>query len=128
MRTKPTSHTIARARRLRLHATEYEKRLWWKLRELKKLGYHFRRQVPFRSYFLDFVEHGARMVIELDGAQHGQAEHRERDAVRDAILKGEGYRVLRYWNAEIAENIDGVVEAVVRTLSERPPTRTATPS
>src|SRR5665213_690440 len=74
---------IARARELRRDSTEVEERLWWKLLELR--GYHFRRQAPFRSYVLDFVEHGARLVIELDGSQHGEDAHRARDEKRDGL-------------------------------------------
>ncbi|MGZ5988046.1 MAG: endonuclease domain-containing protein, partial [Rhizomicrobium sp.] len=73
-----------------------EKRLWWKLRELNQLGYHFRRQVPFRSYFLGFDETRSRGVNELEGSQHGLAGQRERDAFRDEILRREGYKTLRF--------------------------------
>jgi very-short-patch-repair endonuclease len=72
MRTPLKPGTIGRARNLRTHATDAERKLWYKLRELKALGYHFRRQVPFRSYILDFVEHSAKFVIELDGGSMGK--------------------------------------------------------
>jgi crossover junction endodeoxyribonuclease RuvC len=116
---------IARARRLRRDATESEKRLWWKLRELKPLGYHFRRQSPFQCYTLDFVEHDAKLVIELDGEQHGDTAHREHDAKRDAALASQGYLTLRFWNSEIAENLDGCVDRIYRELQQRSPTRSA---
>jgi very-short-patch-repair endonuclease len=116
---------IAGARRLRRDATESEKRLWWKLRALKQLGYHFRRQSPFRNYTLDFVEHDAKLVIELDGEQHGNAAHRERDEKRDAVLVSQGYLTLRFWNSEINENLDGCVDRVFRELQQRSPTRSA---
>jgi len=112
---------IAKARLLRQGATEFEKRLWWKLRELNQTGYHFRRQAPFRGYTLDFVEHSARLVIELDGSQHGEDENRARDEFRDRILEAHGYRTLRFWNTDVIENIDGVIEGIIRALQHRPP-------
>jgi very-short-patch-repair endonuclease len=119
------SAEIARARQLRRDATEPEKRLWWKLREMKALGYHFRRQSPFQIYTLDFVEHTAKLVVELDGEQHGEAAHQKRDAKRDATLASQGYLTLRFWNSEIAENLDGIVDHILRELQQRSPTRSA---
>jgi very-short-patch-repair endonuclease len=103
-----------------------ERLLWWKLRGFNARGYHFRRQVPLRDYFLDFAEHSAHLGIELDGGQHGADEHRAHDAVRDRVLTSEGYFVLRFWNHEVRRNLDGVVETIVRTVdARRPPTRSA---
>jgi very-short-patch-repair endonuclease len=115
---------IARARQLRREATPFEKRLWRKLRGLNALGFRFRQQAPFDNYILDFVEHDAKLVIELDGAQHGEAEHLARDARRDAFLKDQGYQTLRFWNSEVKNNLDGMVEriaAIVRERQHRPP-------
>jgi very-short-patch-repair endonuclease len=112
---------IGRARELRNHATDAERVLWAKLRELKIIGYHFRRQAPFRAYVLDFAEHRAKLVVELDGSQHGMREQASKDEKRDALLRLEGYAVLRFWNMEINENLDGVVEAIIRELHERDP-------
>ncbi len=106
--------------------TDAERKLWYKLRELNAQGYHFRRQAPFRYYFLDFVEHTAKIVIELDGSQHGFDDHAARDRVRDEILRGEGYRVLRFFNSAVFENIDGVVRLIVRECGPAPhPSRSA---
>ena len=114
---RPVEPKIAKyARELRLKPTEAERMLWWHLRALNRRGYHFRRQAPFRHYILDFVEHRARVVIELDGSQHGHAENRQRDDQRDTFLKAENYRVLRFWNGEIHDDIDGVVEAILRAV------------
>ena len=107
---------IARARRLRDAATEHERRLWRALRELNRRGCHFRRQAPFDRYVLDFVEHEAKLVIELDGSQHAGDAHRAHDERRDAFLASQGYRTLRFWNTDLWENYDGVVEAIAREV------------
>ena len=124
--------TIERARQLRDQAPDQERRLWFQLRELKPLGYHFRRQVPIRGYFLDFAEHRARPAIEIDGSQHGADEHQARDAIRDLALAREGYRVVRFWTGDVREDIGRVVETVLRELEcryspTRPASRKATP-
>ncbi len=112
---------IERARRLRRDATDVEKKLWWKLRELNRQGYHFRRQAPFHGYILDFAEHGARIVIELDGGQHGLDENRVRDEKRDAFLTSQSDLTLRFWNSQVVEDIDAVMEEILRVLKHRPP-------
>jgi len=112
---------INRARELRTHLTDAERVLWYKLRELKQIGYHFRRQSPFRMYILDFVEHRAKLIIELDGSQHGLPDQSLKDEKRDALLRSEGYLVLRFWNSEVNENLDGVIETIVRELQRRDP-------
>ena len=128
MRKRLKPGTIGRARPLRARATDLERKVWYRLRGLKAVGFHFRRQAPFRSYILDFVEHSRRVVIELDGGQHGDAAHKVRDQIRDRMLTAEGYCVLRFWNVDVLENIDGTVEYIVSMLNNRPPTRTASPS
>jgi len=114
-------NTLNRSRELRAAATHHERRLWYKLREFKRLGYHFRRQVPFQFYFLDFVEHGAKLVIELDGSQHGEAKQVYKDERRDAALRNEGYLVLRFANHEMDEDFGAVVDTVERHLRDRGP-------
>ncbi|MGN6150318.1 MAG: endonuclease domain-containing protein [Rhizomicrobium sp.] len=113
--------TIDRARRLRGNRADTEGLLWWKLRELNARGYHFRRQAPMRGYFLDFVEHSGRVAIELDGSQHGFRQNIQHDRKRDDAIAAEGYLVLRFWNDEVRENLDGIVEAIVREIGKRRP-------
>ena len=120
MRRRTRPPIKVRARALRNHATTCEVGLWWRLRELNAHGFHFRRQSPFRSYILDFVEHKARLVIELDGHQHSEDRHKARDARRDQLLNDEGYRVLRFWNQDVLKNIDGVLDVIVSALPSRP--------
>jgi very-short-patch-repair endonuclease len=121
MRKRLKPEAIGRARDLRKNATDAERILWAKLRELKALGYHFRRQAPFRSYTLDFVEHSHRLVVELDGDQHGHEASRKHDAIRDRVVRSQGYRVLRFWNEDLLKTLDAVVEGVLRTLAHPPP-------
>jgi len=90
---------------------------------LNRNGCHFRRQVPFRGYILDFVEHGHRLVVELDGSQHALMEDHMRDEARDAMIEEQGYKVLRFWNREIDEDIGAVVARIVHELQLRAPTR-----
>ena len=73
---------------------------------------HFRRQVPIRHYIADFASHRAKLVIEVDGGQHLA----ELDEPRTAVLEGEGYRVLRFWNNEVLGNPDGVWAVIDNAL------------
>ncbi|MBV9043948.1 MAG: DUF559 domain-containing protein [Alphaproteobacteria bacterium] len=125
-----TSAETARARKLRAEKTPFEKRLWAALRQLNRRGWHFRQQAPFRGYTLDFVEHNARLVIELDGAQHDAPGHRVRDEVRDGVLTEQGYLTLRFWNSEVREDLTAVVERILFEAQKRrkKSVKTATPS
>ena len=131
MRTPLKPGTIGRARTLRTHATDAERKLWYKLREFRALGYHFRGQVPFRSYILDFVEHSAKFVIELDGGQHGEDKHRSRDEIRDSTVRSEGYRVMRFWNTDVLTDVDLIAESILAQLKAEtvpPPGRLRRPA
>lgn len=111
------------ARTLRKNLTPQEAKLWVKLRELKPLGYHFRRQAPIRHVIVDFVSFRDQLVIEVDGGQHNFDEAARKDEARDAFLREEGFRVLRFWNFEVDRNLNGVMETVVTALGT--PTRPA---
>ncbi|HWH22543.1 MAG TPA: DUF559 domain-containing protein [Allosphingosinicella sp.] len=102
-----------RARSLRRNATGAEQSLWRALRERLPAA-KFRRQVPFGPYVADFASHGAKLVVEVDGSQH--AERLAQDEVRTRFLNGEGYRVLRFWNNQVLENLDGVVTAIAAQI------------
>jgi very-short-patch-repair endonuclease len=82
------------------------------------LGVKFRRQHPFDGYVLDFVSLEKRLIVELDGGQHLDSE---RDRVRDRRLMSAGFRVLRFWNNDVLEQTDAVVEAIWQKLSESDP-------
>jgi len=104
------------ARRLRANATDAEATLWRHLRKLETEGTHFRRQVPIGPYVTDFACMAARIVIEVDGSQHGERENKARDDERSRWLESEGYRVVRFWNSDLVQNIDGVLDVVYAAL------------
>jgi len=98
------------ARALRKNPTEAESILWNRLRAKQVEGTKFRRQQPIEGFIVDFVSFEKRIIIELDGGQH--ATEPKKDRVRDGILDEHGFRILRFWNNEIFENLDGVLEAI----------------
>jgi very-short-patch-repair endonuclease len=100
------------ARKLRKTVTRQEVKLWVRLRELRELGFHFRRQSPIAHYVVDFECRRRRLVIEVDGMQHGFDRNRMRDVDRDRALNELGYRVLRFANPDIDRNLEGVMEAI----------------
>jgi len=105
------------ARRLRRNMTDAERRLWSRLRD-HQLGVHFRRQEPMERYVLDFVCLSARLVVEVDGGQHAECAA---DQARDAWLREQGFRVMRFWNNEVMENTDGALETIMSALADSPP-------
>jgi very-short-patch-repair endonuclease len=107
-----TRATVVRARELRKSMTRYEVKLWLRLRQLKTQGFRFRRQVPIGRWIADFACFTNRIVVEADGMQHGFEAEAARDALRDTFLNEQGFRVLRFTNNEIWENIDGVMEQI----------------
>ena len=111
-----SGETRHRAKALRRAQTVPELRLWKQLREMKRFGFHFRRQAPIGVYVADFVCLSAKFVVEVDGHLHSSAEARAHDDRRDHYLKREGFRVLRVGNGEVVRNIEGVVETVMREL------------
>ena len=106
----------ARARELRKTLTPQEARLWAHLRPLRADGFHFRRQAPFKGFYLDFVCFKQRLVIELDGGQHNDETQAAHDAMRDAILARAGFKTLRFWNADVNANLDGVLRDILLAL------------
>ncbi|MBL8546027.1 MAG: endonuclease domain-containing protein [Hyphomonadaceae bacterium] len=104
------------ARKLRKTMTPQEVKLWAHLRLLKSRGFKFRRQVPLRGYIVDFACFSARLIIELDGSQHGVDEHAERDRVRDEVLERGGFGVLRFWNVEVDRDFDAVWMVISEAL------------
>lgn len=113
--------SVERARELRKRMGAPEARLWNALRELRPLGFHFRRQVPLGRYYADFACHQHHLVIEVDGDTHATDAAMRYDAIRNAFMGREGYRVLRVGNDDVMHNIDGVVSHVLFMLQQPPP-------
>ncbi len=103
------------ARELRKNPTDAERRLWARLRRQQIEGRQFRRQAPIGRYIVDFVCFARKLIVEVDGGQHGV----DADAERTSWLEGEGFRVLRFWNNDVLGNTDAVVEAIRDVLRER---------
>ena len=110
-RRAPTS-TVARARELRKTMTHQEMRLWLRLRELKPQGFRFRRQVRIERWIADFACFQTRLIVEVDGMQHGFQQGLIKDALRDQFLETQGFFTLRFTNDDVFSNIDGVVETI----------------
>ena len=104
------------ARRLRRDGTDVERRLWQHLRNGQLGSAKFRRQSPAGRYVLDFYCPALALAVELDGGQH--AEARTRDRERDKWLKQKGVTVLRFWNSDVVENLDGVLEVIAAKIGE----------
>lgn len=98
------------AKALRGNQTDAEQRLWYHLRAHRFMGLKFKRQKPIGRYIVDFVCMEHRLIIELDGGQH--AEQAAYDRQRDAWLHGGGYRVLRFWNNDVMQELEGVLERI----------------
>jgi very-short-patch-repair endonuclease len=94
--------------------------LWFQLRALRDEGWHFRRQSPEGPYFLDFVCRKAKLILEVDGGQHGGDDQGEHDRERDAFLEQKGFRVLRFWSNDVMHSIDGVMTTIRETLGAGP--------
>jgi very-short-patch-repair endonuclease len=109
-----------RARQLRSNTTEPEQLLWRALKRIPVYGSHFRRQVPVGPYVADFACLKARLLIELDGGHHSQDGIAARDETRTRWLASEGYRVTRFWNAELTENMGGVLDTIYAALYGSP--------
>jgi very-short-patch-repair endonuclease len=116
-----------RARTLRKLLTPQEVKLWVKLREMKALGCHFRKQAPIGRYIVDFVSFSSRIVVEVDGGQHGLQKGAQSDHERDAFLRSQGFRVLRFWNSDVDQNLSGVMESIVAELNAPTPALRAVP-
>jgi very-short-patch-repair endonuclease len=107
------------ARRLRSEMTDSERALWSRLRCKQVMGIQVYRQKPIGDYVVDFYLPKAKLVIEVDGAQHMEVDHIQRDAQRDDYLNRLGLRVLRYSNLEVLGDPDAVLEDLHRVMQER---------
>lgn len=102
------------AKHLRTFQTPAERNFWYNVRGHRLGGYKFRRQHPIGPYIVDFVCLSARLIVELDGGQH--ASQQKYDEKRDAFLKEQGFRVIRFWNDQMLKSRDVVLELVLQAL------------
>ena len=104
------------ARKLRKNQTQQEAKLWHFLRNNQVFGLKFRRQYPIGNYIVDFICKECKLIIEVDGGQHNNSKEILKDAERTKFLNTKGYKVLRFWNFEIDNNIDGVYDAILENI------------
>ncbi len=105
-------HLKLPARDLRSNQTDSEQLLWSKVRRKQINDIQFYRQKPIGNYIVDFYAPKAKLVIEIDGSQHLEAEHHQRDQQRDAYLNTHGLTVLRFSNLQVLREIDAVMEVI----------------
>ena len=110
---------IQRARHLRHRQTRAEDLLWQALRNRMLARWKFRRQHPVDRYIADFACLDARLVIEIDGATHSTEREIRKDEQRTRVLEICGYHVMRFANAKIYDNLDGVMETILAELERR---------
>lgn len=109
------------AKSLRHNMTDAETLLWRHLRAHRLDGQKFLRQQPIGPYVVDFVHFGARVIVEADGGQHNE---NEKDEARDVWLTNQGFNVLRFWNDQILQSTDSVLEVIwvaVKSAAPSPP-------
>ncbi|QQM02540.1 hypothetical protein I8G32_01070 [Rhodopseudomonas palustris] len=111
----------ATANKLRGNSTAAEDILWRRLRRMNVEGSHFRRQVVIGPYIADFACLAKRLIIEVDGSQHGDEDGLKRDEVRTQWLQSEGYRVIRFWNNDVMSKTDAVMDAIYNATAVTPP-------
>jgi len=107
------------ARELRKSMTDAEQLLWLCLRRKQLAGYRFRRQHPLQRFVLDFYCSEVKLAVELDGGQHNDAVSISCDSQRTAFLKTQGILVVRVWNNEVFENLEGVLQKIYEVVVER---------
>ena len=116
MHKRTTPKIFERAKALRRDMTEAESRLWKHLRAHRMGDVHFRRQHAIGNYIVDFCAPRRKLIIELDGSQH--LEQEEYDEERSEFLKSKGYKILRFWNNDVMNNVDSVLSVIWDTLQK----------
>jgi len=114
-----------RARELRSNATPSERMLWRELSARKVTGVRFNRQAPVGPFICDFVARSIKLVVEIDGGQHGWQS--DEDRARTHYLEQHGYTVIRFWNSDVLERLEGVVAEIALAVAALPspnPSRT----
>lgn len=102
------------SKQLRSHLTPWEIILWRHLRGGRFYDVKFKRQVAFENYVVDFCSNEKKLIIELDGSSHQGSLN---DKKRDLFFNNLGYKVLRFWNNEVDNNLEGVLEKIKKELN-----------
>ena len=101
------------ARKMRKAMTDAELKLWNEIRAHRLMGLAFRRQMPIAGYIVDFACSSKKLIVELDGSQHAQAEASASDAMRTVKLEALGWTILRFWSDDVIRDIDNVCQHIV---------------
>jgi very-short-patch-repair endonuclease len=117
---KYTDH-LKFAKTLRSKQTEAEAKLWTNLRAKRFNGAKFKRQQPIGEYIVDFVNFENQLIIEVDGGQHNDRIRFDQDQQRTKWLESQGYKVLRFWNNDVFENLDGVLQVILDFIKKESP-------
>ncbi len=112
------SKTLKRARSLRHSQTEAEQLLWWRMRNRNLNGFKFNRQAPVGPFIADFLCNDRKLIVEVDGATHGEDHETAYDERRTAYLEAKGYRVLRVQNHDVFTMLDDVLNGIVLELEK----------
>ena len=117
MHKRTTPKVFGHAKQLHRNMTPAEVKLWARLRAHRLEGIHFRNQHAIGNYVVDFCAPRRKLIIELDGSQH--LEQEAYDNERTAYLQSKGYTVLRFWNNEVMNDIDGVILAIMQAIASK---------
>jgi very-short-patch-repair endonuclease len=115
-RVSPTNR--GNARKMRKAMTDAELKLWNEIRAHRLMGLAFRRQMPIAGYIVDFACPTRKLIVELDGSQHAEAETSASDDARTARLEALGWTILRFWNDDVIRDIDNVCQHIVITAGQ----------
>lgn len=120
-------HHITNARTLRTHQTDAERMMWFALRDRRFLNLKFRRQHPIPPYILDFYCPVLKLAIELDGGQHNTDAGIIHDRHREAILRQHCIQIVRFWNNDVLQNMEGVLTGLKHIIDQLNPHPTPLP-
>ena len=104
-------------RQLRQNQTPWEQKLWQTLRNGRLRSLKFRRQHKIGRYVVDFLCLSKKLVLEVDGGQHNTDDLKVKDQTRQKYIENQGYKMLRFWNNEIDNNLEGVVEEIIKAVN-----------
>ena len=122
MHKRTTPKVFGHAKQLHRNMTPAEVKLWARLRAHRLEGVHFRNQHAIGNYVVDFCVLRQKLIIELDGSQHLEQEDYDRE--RTEYLESKGYKVVRFWNNDVMNDMDGVIRAIIQAMQSDHPLST----